>query len=317
MKKSLLALAVLGTLAGAAAAQSSVTLYGRVDLSVARNLGTDYMVMQNGSGSRLGVRGVEDLGGGLKAIFNIEHRFAADVGQTGSNNNAGNAGSTAMWHGRSIVGLQGGFGEVRFGREYTTNFLYVQLGADPWVYDTVAANGSLGGGIDTVRSNNSITYSSPTVGGFRGHFQWVMDETPGNDTNGSYNLALTYGAGPLSLGFGRIDRDDFADWNMLTAAYNFGAFKLIGGYGFGSFDATDTDVRDLHIAATMPIGGGEARVSYNKLETKDPDADISSKFGLGYHYAMSKRTTVYADYARDGELTDNKWGFDVGIKHNF
>jgi predicted porin len=284
--------------------------------------------MQNGSGSRLGVRGVEDLGGGLKATFNIEHRFAADVGNTGTNNNAANAATTPMWNGRSIVGLQGGFGEVRFGREYTTNFLYVQLAADPWGYDTVAANGSLGGTVDTVRSNNSITYSSPTVGGFRGHFQWVMDETPGTDTNGSYNLALTYGAGPLSLGFGRIDRDNFADWNMLTAAYNFGAFKLIGGYGFGKYDDSvvlpptspvngGDKVRDYHIAATMPVGGGEARVSYNKLENRTADTDISSKFGLGYHYAMSKRTTVYADYARDGELTDNKWGFDFGIKHNF
>lgn len=317
MKKSLLALAVLGAFAGAAAAQSSVTLYGRVDLSAARNLGTDYIVMQNGSGSRLGVRGVEDLGGGLKATFNIEHRFAADVGDTGSSNNADNKSSFSFWHGRSIVGLMGGFGEVRFGREHTTNFLYVQLAADPWGYDTVAANGSLGGLIDTVRSNNSITYSSPTVGGFRGHFQWVMDETPGNGSNGSYNFALTYGAGPLNLGFGRIDRDDVADWNILTAAYDFGAFKLIGAYGFGEIDATNVKHRDYHIAATMPVGGGEARVSYNKLETKDPDSDVSSKFGLGYHYPLSKRTTVYADYARDGELTDNKWGFDVGIKHNF
>ena len=110
MKKSLLALAVLGTLAGAAAAQSSVTLYGRVDLSVARNLGTDYIVMQNGSGSRLGVRGVEDLGGGLKATFNIEHRFQADNGVASPTANAA-AAAPRFWHGRSIVGLQGNFGE--------------------------------------------------------------------------------------------------------------------------------------------------------------------------------------------------------------
>ncbi|HWP20232.1 MAG TPA: porin [Burkholderiaceae bacterium] len=315
MKKSLLALAVLGAFAGAASAQSSVTLYGRVDLSVARNLGTDYMVLQNGSGSRLGVRGVEDLGGGLKAIFNIEHRFAADVGQTGSNNDASSAAS--MWHGRSIVGLQGNFGEVRFGREYTPNFLYVQLAADPWGYDTVAANGSLGGGIDTVRANNTLTYSSPNLGGFRGHVQWIMDEVPGNDSNGSYALALTYAAGPLSVGFGRIDFDNVADWNILTAAYDFGVAKIIGGYGFGKVEANDSKRRDYHIAAVAPVGPGEFRVSYNKLKQKDPSDDLSSKFGLGYHYPLSKRTTVYADYARDGELDNDKWGFDVGIKHNF
>jgi predicted porin len=322
MKKSLLALAVLGTLAGAAAAQSSVTLYGRVDLSIARALGTDYLVMQNGSGSRLGVRGVEDLGGGLKATFNIEHRFAADVGNTGTNNNAANAATTPMWNGRSILGLQGGFGQVHFGREYTPAFLYVALRADPWGYDTVAANGALSGrspiAFDGVRSNNSITYSSPNVSGFQGHFQWIMDEVAGNNSNGSYSLALTYGAGPLSLGFGRTDYDNVADWNLLTAAYNFGAFKLIGAYGFGENDVSSNKLRDYHIAATMPVGGGEARVSYNKLENRTTDADLSAKFGLGYHYNLSKRTTVYGDYARDSKaFTDNKWGFDVGIKHNF
>ena len=83
MKKSLLALAVLGAFAGAASAQSTVTLYGRVDLSFAKNIGSEDKDIHNGSGSRLGVRGVEDLGGGLKALFQIEHRFNADTGIAG------------------------------------------------------------------------------------------------------------------------------------------------------------------------------------------------------------------------------------------
>ena len=99
MKKSLLALAVLGAFAGAASAQSSVTLYGRVDLSLAKNIGSDAKGVQNGSGSRLGFRGVEDLGGGMKAIFNIEHRFNADTGELTN--------AAKFWQGRSIVGLEG------------------------------------------------------------------------------------------------------------------------------------------------------------------------------------------------------------------
>ena len=95
MKKSLLALAVLGAFASVASAQSSVTLYGRVDLSVGKGPGTSAKQMANGSGSRFGVRGVEDLGGGLQALFNIEHRYNAD---TGAQTNA-----QRFWTGRSIV----------------------------------------------------------------------------------------------------------------------------------------------------------------------------------------------------------------------
>ena len=80
MKKSLLALAVLGAFAGAASAQSSVTLYGRLDLSVNKGVGQTAKNLSNGSGSRFGVRGSEDLGGGMSALFNLEHRFDADTG---------------------------------------------------------------------------------------------------------------------------------------------------------------------------------------------------------------------------------------------
>jgi len=151
MKKSLIAFAALATIAGTASAQSSVTLYGRVDLSVGKYAGTEAKTMTNGSGSRFGVRGVEDLGGGLSAFFNIENRYDADTGaQQGAvsttrncvtaagaivaNQTAGQAntfaacpaGSTAnavtgqanrFWGGRSIVGLQGGFGKITLGRE--------------------------------------------------------------------------------------------------------------------------------------------------------------------------------------------------------
>ena len=159
MKKSLLALAALTAFAGAASAQSSVTLYGRVDLSVVKGIGSDAKNIANGSGSRLGLRGTEDLGGGLSALFNIEHRFNADTG-------ADSTGNVRFWNGRSLVGLQGGFGQVVFGREYTTAFLGTQLIADPWGWDTVAAqNGITGlGGIAKVRNDSSVTYKIAAAG---------------------------------------------------------------------------------------------------------------------------------------------------------
>ena len=118
MKKSLLALAVLGAFANAASAQSSVTMYGRVDLSVGKPIGTANKGMFNGSGSRLGMRGVEDLGGGLKGIFNIETRFDADTGAAQNFglttvNPAGTAGlANRFWGARSIVGVAGGVNTV-------------------------------------------------------------------------------------------------------------------------------------------------------------------------------------------------------------
>ena len=115
MKRSLLALAVLGAFAGAASAQSSVTLYGRVDLAAGKTFGSENHGIANGSGSRFGVRGVEDLGGGLSAIFNIETRFDADTGATQNMSvlTAGGATTNRFWSARSIVGLQGGFGMTR------------------------------------------------------------------------------------------------------------------------------------------------------------------------------------------------------------
>ena len=101
MKKSLLALAVLGAFAGAASAQSSVTLYGKLDLGFAKAAGSADKQVADGSRSRVGFRGVEDLGGGLKALFQFEHRFNPDDGTVTN---------AAFWYGISTVGLGGSFG---------------------------------------------------------------------------------------------------------------------------------------------------------------------------------------------------------------
>ncbi|WP_062195424.1 porin [Caldimonas taiwanensis] len=310
MKKSLIALAVLGSLAAAAQAQSSVTLYGRVDLGLKRDIGDDTTRLEQGSGSRLGVRGVEDLGGGLKALFNIEHRFTADDG----------AANSTFWAGRSVVGLEGGFGQVVLGREYTPA-RNIANRADPFGGDTVGKmEPILFGDILPTRQNNSITYTSPDFGGLRGQVQITVDEVAGNDNKAFYGLNLTYGAGPLSLAYG-FDKSGVDDdtWHLVTAGYDFGAFRLIGAYGQGKpegLGAADKH-RSYLLGATAPLGAGELKLAYGKLETVDPDSDVSTKFAVGYHYALSKRTTVYADVAHDREATNHKTGVDFGLKHNF
>ena len=312
MKKSLLALAALTAFAGAASAQSSVTLYGRVDLSVAKNLGSDAKEMQNGSGSRLGLRGSEDLGGGLSALFNIEHRFNADTG-------ADSTGGLRFWNGRSLVGLKGGFGQVVFGREYTTSFLGTQLWADPWGWDTIANQAGLTGlGIAKVRNDSSATYNVASGG-----FSFGIQIAEATDTINKFqakplNFNVGYAAGPLraSFGYEKTGSEAAGNEKMWSTAisYDLGMVKPGFYYGKGT-TVSDASNKAWMLTATAPMGAGEFRASYGRL--KSNDTTLSKRLALGYHYSMSKRTTLYVDFANDSELNDNKSAYDVGLKHNF
>jgi predicted porin len=323
MKKSLLALAVLGAFAGAASAQSSVTMYGRVDLSVAKNMGSDAKGIQNGSGSRLGMRGVEDLGGGLQAFFNIEHRFNADTGESQNFNvcKTGQSGldcrSNRFWGARSLVGLQGGFGKVSIGREYTTAFLGSQLIGDVWGWDTVvAANTSVltGHGVARVRNDSSITYNFAASGFSFGVQTAERTDTINNFSKRPLNFAIGYAGGPLSVGMGyeKTGQDD-TKLTTFHGAYDFGGFKL--GAFIGRSDVGGVKPKSWMLTATAPLGQGEFRAMYGSAKVED--VKLVTAWGLGYHYAMSKRTTLYADATSNKELPLSKTGWDFGIKHNF
>lgn len=319
MKKSLLALAVLGAFAGAASAQSSVTLYGRVDLSVAKNAGSAQKAMQNGSGSRFGVRGVEDLGGGTSAFFNIEHRYNADTGAMSD--------AARMWGGRSIVGLQGGFGKVTLGREYTTAFLGSQLVADPWGWDTVATDLTValtGGAIARVRNDSSLTYNFAASGFSFGAQTAEAVDTINNFQKKPVNFSLGYAAGPLAIGMGyeRTGQEAAASakWTTFHGSYNLGAVRLGGLIGTGN-TAANTKHKSWMLTAVAPMGQGEFRAAFGKL-TADPagaapKTDAAKGFAVGYHYALSKRTTLYTEFVRNTARVTEKTGYDFGIKHNF
>jgi predicted porin len=323
MKKSLIALAVLG-FAGVASAQSSVTMYGRVDLSIGKPIGTANKGMFNGSGSRLGMRGSEDLGGGLKGIFNIETRFDADTGAAQNFglttvNPAGAAGTAnRFWGARSIVGVAGGFGEITLGREYTTSFLQSQLQGDPWGWDTVAAQNTITGGlIGTVRNDSAITYKSPSFGGFGFQFQTAeRTDTFVNRIKRPVNLALVYAAGPVFVGFGHEVVGTNAKWTTLAANVKFGAFKPGVFLGSGN-TAANAKHRSVALTAAVSLGAGELRAFAGTLKNKTAGVTAASNFALGYHHSLSKRTTVYVDFARNGKATTQKTGYDFGLKHNF
>ncbi len=331
MKKSLIVLAALGAFAGVASAQSSVTLYGRVDLSVNKATGTDQKGLTNGSGSRFGVRGVEDLGGGLSAFFNLEHRFNADTGVSGEGNALATAPATRFWGARSIVGLQGGFGKISLGREYTAAFLGSQLIADPWGWDTVVSgtptgglNAALtGGAIARVRNDSSATYNFSAAGFSFGAQIAEATDAINNFQKKPFNFSLGYAAGPVMLAMGYEKTGQVgaaaAKWTTFNGTFDLGMVKLGALVGTGK-SAANAKHKSYMVTAVAPLGQGEFRASYGKL-TADPAAtakvDVAKGFALGYHYALSKRTTLYTDYLRNTALATNKNGYDFGIKHNF
>ena len=320
MKKSLIVLAALASVASVASAQSSVTLYGRVDLSVAKNLGSSAKAMQNGSGSRFGVRGVEDLGGGMSAFFNVEHRFNADTGAPTD--------ASRMWGGRSLVGLQGGFGKVSLGREYTTAFLGSQLANDPWGWDTVAAQataGITGVGIAKVRNDSSVTYNFAASGFSFGAQIAEATDTINNFQKKPFNFSLGYAAGPVSLNFGYEKTGDVAAASAkvmtLGGAFNMGMVKLGASFGKGNTAAND-DHKSWMVTAVAPMGQGELRAAAGRRNAETAaGATIAARelsmLAVGYHYALSKRTTVYADFVRNSKLATQKTAYDFGLKHNF
>jgi len=182
MKKSLLALAALTAFAGAASAQSSVTLFGVVDVSACYTEYDDkgqYQLATDGNASsRLGFRGVEDLGGGLKAGFWLEGSLSADTGTMPlASINGGSGNSAAIFQRRATVSLMGGWGEIRLGRDYTPTFWNWTV-FDPFGTNGVGASTNLGlevaglapgGSYGTlVRANNTVGYFLPAMGGFYG-----------------------------------------------------------------------------------------------------------------------------------------------------
>jgi predicted porin len=330
MKKSLLALAALGMFAGAAMAQSSVTLYGLIDENIGKDVGSTAKRMGQGASSRLGFRGVEDLGGGMQAFFQIEHRFTPYNGQINPGNATAGVPGKTFWQARSYVGLRGGFGDVRLGREYNAAFFHGEVVADPWGWDTVASQASItGGGVTLVNVNRAITYTTPNMGGFGATVQVAeADENGGLNANTAdgtaalnsstkrpYSFGASYAGGPLSVGFGYANPGNVNDnWLSLRGSYDLGAVKLWGFIGNGK-NTTNAKVKTWMLAATAPLGNGELRAALSQRKVATVK-DIQM-FAVGYHYSLSKRTVVYADLANNSKAATSKTGYDFGVKHSF
>lgn len=317
MKKSLFALAVLGAFAGAASAQTSVTVYGVADLSLAKQSGASAQMsgsggLNNGT-SRLGFRGTEDLGGGLKASFNFEQGLNLE-------NGAQTAGGNRLFDRAANMALSGNWGTLSMGRMLTTQFFSIAA----WEL-TGTANYSIVGratgawGVGGPRNDSEFRYTSPNFNGFSVAVSHVLEDDGVNSAAGANtsaggsetSLNVIYKGGPIAAGFG-YNKADNADRDIiLGGAYNFGAFKIAGSY----FDPTG-------VSKGFSLGGGTTMgpvslvldvVRQTGTGIKHTDYLIEAKYNL------SKRTNVYAVYLNEGEAANAMDGsnFAVGVRHNF
>lgn len=372
MNKQILAALIGGmaaaTLTCAAQAQSSVTIYGTVDVGVVAERGgaagnVSKVTSGVGSASRLGFKGIEDIGDGLSAVFVLESGVLAD---TGAQDSAGQA-----FNRQSYVGLSSReYGALTLGRQKTV--LYQALGevGDPFGLGYAGTSKGLFplAGVNT-RTSNTVAYNSPTINGVSGELTYSAGEQAGDAsagrqlgaalayTSGVFNARLVYSsrnsdiAGVAAtatapaiaavhhdLGHNTLLVANY-DFHVLRAYFAYGQDKgynsavlpnLTNPYGYAVAPKATTDSADLLIGATIPVGrAGTVMASYTHKDDKQFGQN-ASQLGLGYSYALSKRTSAYVAYGHilnrngagytvgnDTEAGSGNSAFDLGLRHSF
>jgi predicted porin len=346
MQNKLIALTVAGLLvAGPALAESKMTIYGSIDMgfshrgdNIDSRIGNKNSIDSGSSmGNRLGFKGVEDLGNGLKALFVLENGFKSDTGE---------AGQMGRLFGRqAFVGLSGDFGMLTAGRLYTPRYSFLMSldpfhGASMGRYRNVFAAGLETKGenlFDPQRTDNAVAYTTPTWHGFslKTTYSANLLGSEGSDTlnSGHKNdgndgdarliaLLPRYTNGPVDLGvsYHKIDfkdvKSDVTDW-VVGGAYDFGktnsAFplKLAAFYDHVKMQkgqiwaADDIRLKSWMLGAKLPLGRHTLLASWNqsRLDLGDNapagsgNRAKSRQWAAGYEYALSKRTTLYGVYA--------------------
>ena len=355
MKKSLIALAVLAA-SGAAMAQSSVTLFGIVDTGVGYidNGGNEVagstagqnkygMTTSGNATSRLGFRGVEDLGGGLKAGFWLEGQIDGDDGNAAGFN----------FKRRSTLSLMGGFGEVRLGRDLTPGYskfisydLFGQVGIGQFMGWSSKLYGADVGG---VRADNMLSYYTPNFGGFTAGVSYGFGEdTASSKTNRYVGGYVAFDNGPISVALAmdknngnlpttpavNVDRTQVS----LGGSYDFGMLKASALVQQVEFEPTvgtgKVKFDNWALGLSAPVGPGTVKAQYASYDLKD-SSNEAQQLSVGYVYDLSKRTAVYGTVSflknkgasavslagngltLGGASGENQTGYQVGIRHAF
>lgn len=366
MKKSLIALAVLAA-SGASFAQSSVTVYGLIDTWVGSNKvevnaggasssATETLLDSGGvNTSRWGLKGSEDLGGGLKANFQLEQGFDVSKGSA----TAGMAFDRQSW-----VGFSGGFGEVQLGQVWSPYDDTRSAINDTFSANISSSNSTWVGYQDRLR--NAIKFQSANYSGFSGAVAYAMgeDKTDKVDASSITAFSLAYAGGPLAVGFayqeqkqsgvngvfslfnGGIVNADVAKavnngaapvatpgktkYTLLTASYNFGVAKVLGGINNVEHEVTGVagklEADEFNLGVEVPVSGAvnlAAGYAESKLKGNGTDIGKSKGYSVAGTYTLSKRTFLYA------AITETKFDasrvnfnaksnlYAVGVQHRF
>lgn len=344
-RKMLCGALVAGTCTWASAnAQSSVQLYGQIDLGVTHfsgiapanaAAGNRATVSSTGlssgveDGSRLGVKGTEDLGEGENVFFDAETGFcAAGVNQgagVGSPSNPTNycTGGGFMQR-QAFVGMSGRYGTLQAGRMYTLQFINEAALVDPFGWGMTGAGANLSlltqePGL--ARSNETVQYLTPTMGGFQEALSYSFAPGDGGSIPSateaqskvprSWDLNLQYERGSFTGGLNagessnltvnpvtQVDDGALRIW-QLFGIYDFKVAKLSGIYNQGKLDYSTGKIDSWIVGLTVPAGAGSVLASYEATKNTTLAAGPSARqIAFGYDYALSKQTDLYASYAR-------------------
>jgi predicted porin len=339
MKKSLMAVALLGAFAGVAHAQTAVQIYGNLDVGMVKR--TDQtLAIGKRAANTLGFKGTEDLGNGLKALFQLEIRYEPDTGTVENTNRP-------LFQGQSRVGLQGDFGMVRLGRGLTP-FQEVVGSFEPFhglptpagFYGDISVAGFTSAPLDPAgssnnRISNAIFYNSPVFSGFQVNASWATKESSSSATNGTainagnvvngttnfggaqylsgaeasvnpFSIAATYNNGPAAamLAYER-NAVESNIWSVATSFAVTPELKLMLTASRQDQDHINTlhpKTKAWVLGATYAVGPGKLLAGYGE---KDPDNSVKTKqLSVGYEYNLSKRTYLYVDASRKKDQTN-------------
>lgn len=311
MKKTIIAMAALGACAGAAQAQgSSVTIYGMLDgfIEFGRNgQGSVNRVQSGGTApSRIGFKGVEALGNGLNAVWNLE---------TGVNLDDGTAAQNGTLFGRlAMVGLAGDFGAVTLGRQYTLYFMtHVQYTMGYGMGWGNSANYFLDGAY--ARSTNSVQYTSPKLGGLTGKILYALGENPApgmRSVGNAVGASLQYDTGPLSLNVSHHSRKatlaNTEKLSALGASYAFGRAKAAVLYQIRRDDANLVENDYYDISAYIPAGVGYVLLDFGRFDNKLVDSGGATSATVRYDHPLSKRTLLWGGYSFVNNQANGRFG---------
>jgi len=359
MKKNILALAVAGALVAPMVAMADVEVYGKAHVSTGQldNSGTDgKRLFMETNNSNVGFRGTEDLGGGLKAMYQAEVGMNWDGGTGATGTGAGWGAGRDTW-----VGLGGDWGAVLLGR-MNSPYKMSTNDYDPFADTFADYNGILGvsptGQAHDIRLSNTIAYATNTISGFKGVLGYAMNDGVGINTAAKVDaleLSLNYGMGPLSaaVGYSNISQGGYTPTGA-TKADNNSAWKIGAGYKFGNDNtainavyenidagtngaATDKASRAAYyVSATQKVEAWKFALGYGSAaKIKGLDDTGATMYQLGAFYSLSKATQTYVAYSQVKDKTNTKLyglkadsfvpsangesakGLMVGIIHNF